>query len=58
MARVSCEAPAGKTGPGMDFKAKTDMDNKAKTRELLDQSRFIQWALTLALQRFMFSATW
>ena len=32
MARVSCEAPSGKIGPGMDF-------NKAKTKELLDQYR-------------------
>ena len=52
MARVSCEAPSGKAGSDMDFnKAKTDMDfNKAKTRELLDQSRFIPWALILAFQ--------
>jgi len=54
MARVSCEAPAGKTGPGMDFKAKTDMDNKAKTRELLDQSShmvasLLSTALTMSL---------
>jgi len=55
MARVSCEAPSGKTGPDMDFKAKTDMDfNKAKTRELLDQSShmvasLLSTALTMSL---------
>jgi len=55
MARVSCEAPSGKAGPDMDFKAKTDMDfNKAKTRELLDQSShmvasLLSTALTMSL---------
>jgi len=47
MARVSCEAPSGKTGPGMDF-------NKAKTKELLDQyshmaASLLSTALTMSL---------
>jgi len=47
MARVSCEAPSGKIGPGMDF-------NKAKTKELLDQyshmaASLLSTALTMSL---------
>jgi len=47
MARVSCEAPSGKTGPGIDF-------NKAKTKELLDQyshmaASLLSTALTMSL---------